>query len=131
MKLLVRVGAFLVFGACTQANPAATCSDLTCSDPNYPYCDIDGSVGGIPGTCVSVSCTPGDIKECRDAGAFTCNSAGNGYELQSCDLGCSSTGAPHCKTLELKYLADTCDAPASEQDIAYANTGSIDPNLDA
>ncbi|MEO8548367.1 MAG: hypothetical protein ABI678_00260, partial [Kofleriaceae bacterium] len=120
----------LVFGSCTQANPAATCKDGTCSDRSFPYCDTDGSVGGEAGTCVSVTCTPGEIKECRGDMAFTCSESGNGYKLAPCDLGCSDAPMPHCKYLQPKYMPNICDERASEPSLTFANSGTFDPNLD-
>jgi hypothetical protein len=123
------VVSFLVVG-CTKANPSATCGDGTCTDPGFPYCDVDGSVGGVPGDCVAVSCTPGEIKECHGDMAFTCSSTGNGYELQPCDLGCSDVPASHCKYLQPKYLPDICDVPAVVATLSISSSGMIDPNLD-
>jgi hypothetical protein len=120
---------FLVFG-CTKANPSATCPDGTCTDPDFPYCDTDGSIGGIPNECVAVSCTPGEIKECRGDAAFACSAAGNGYGLQSCDLGCSDNPTSHCKYLQPKYLPDVCDAAATVPTLSISSTGMLDPNLD-
>jgi hypothetical protein len=120
-----------LFVGCTKANPSATCGDGTCTDPSFPYCDVDGSVGGVPGECVAVSCTPGEIKECRGDMAFTCSATGNGYELQPCDLGCSDVPTSHCKYLQPKYLPDICDAAANVASLLISSSGTLDPNLDA
>jgi hypothetical protein len=128
-RFLVVVVSFLVVG-CTKANPSATCNDGTCTDPNFAYCDADGSVGGVPGDCVAVSCTPGEIKECRGDAAFTCNAAGNGYESVPCDLGCGAAPTPHCKYLQPKYLPGTCDTPSTAGDLVISSSGTLDPNLD-
>ena len=85
----------LVFtAACTKPNPAATCSGGVCTDPGHPYCDVDGSIGGEPNTCIAVSCTAGDFKSCAGSDmAVVCNANGNGYDTQSCAYGCDpSTG---------------------------------------
>lgn len=124
------VVAALVFGSCTQANPAATCGDGTCSDPNFPYCDADGSVGGDPGACIALSCTPGEIKECRGSMAFTCSASGHGYELAPCDLGCGDIPSPHCKYLQPKYMPEVCDTPAAVDTLSITGSGAIDPNVD-
>jgi hypothetical protein len=124
--------AFCVFLlGCTKANPSATCDDGSCSDPNFPYCDVDGSVDGVPNECVAVSCTPGEIKECRSDSAFTCNAAGNGYELDPCGLGCSDSPTSHCKYLQPKYVPDICDTVASQPAFNVTSTGTFDPNLDS
>jgi len=50
-----------VASSCTKSNPAAYCTTGTCSDPAYPYCDFDGAIGGEPGTCIAVDCSPGAV----------------------------------------------------------------------
>ena len=121
---------FLLVVGCTKSNPSATCDNGSCPDPRFPYCDIDGSVGGNAGECVAVSCTPGEIKECREDAAFTCNSTGNGYDIVPCDLGCHDSPAPHCKYLQPKYMPDICDVAATVPMLAISSTGMLDPNLD-
>lgn len=120
----------LVLGGCTEANPGATCADGTCSDPDFPYCDVDGSVSGAPGSCVAVSCTPGEIKECRGEKAFTCSADGRGYEVSACDLGCADAPSPHCKYLQPKYLPSVCDDAAAADSLLIDSSGSLDPNVD-
>jgi hypothetical protein len=115
---------------CTKANPGATCSDGTCTDPAFPYCDSDGSVGGTPGECIAVSCTPSEIMHCRGSQAFTCNANGNGYELDDCTLGCSDGPPAHCKYLQPTYMPDVCDTPAQQATISFTGSGTFDPNLD-
>ncbi len=69
MKWVFVLGCLGIVVACTKRNPAY-CGDGTCVDPSLPYCDIDGAIGGMPGTCIAVTCTPGELAICRgDAGA--------------------------------------------------------------
>jgi len=82
--------------ACTEPNAAASCASGTCSDPLFPYCDVDGIVAGTPGKCIAVECTPGEVLTCSADEAVTCNMTGNGYERLACDLGCLTAPAPHC-----------------------------------
>ena len=82
-------------------------------------------------TCVAVSCTPGEIKECRGDMAFTCDPTGNGYALESCDLSCADTPTPHCKYLQPKYLPDVCETSPSTVDMVVSSSGMLDPNLDS
>lgn len=74
--------------ACTRHNPAATCPNGTCIDSAYPFCDVDGSIGGVPGACISVACAPGAFAECRGESSLTCNSTGNNYDVVDCTVGC-------------------------------------------
>ena len=76
----------MLVAACTKANPAARCaSDGVCTDPSFPYCDVDGSVSGEPNTCVAINCTAGEFKSCSGSNAETlCNAAGNGTTRSHC-----------------------------------------------
>lgn len=126
--------AFLGFVAavgCTKTNPAAFCADGTCIDPHFPYCDVDGAAGGEPGTCIAVTCTPGEIKACHIDAALTCTATGNGYEEVACEVGCSDSPAPHCKYLEPKFLPGVCDSPAQLDNFTITTSGTLDPNLDS
>lgn len=73
---------------CTKANPAKMCSDGTCSNPNYPFCDVTGAVSGAPGTCITATCTANTFIECRDDIEVRCNVEGSTYNLTACDRGC-------------------------------------------
>lgn len=85
-----------VFFACSTPNPR-DCSDGNCTDPNYPFCDLDGSLNGSANTCISVSCTPSQLKECRSNQAIVCNADGNNYDVQSCQRGCvEGLGCAEC-----------------------------------
>lgn len=76
--------------ACTKENPAAKCSaNGTCTDPAYPFCDVDGSVAGHPGACISVTCTAGQFKSCADGSdALVCDATGSTYTHAPCVNGC-------------------------------------------
>src|SRR4051812_37232571 len=108
----VALAAFVLGPACTSPNPKS-CTDGTCTDPSLPFCDSDGAISGIPGTCVSVNCSPGTVDSCRGAVAVVCNAQGTSYDLvtcpQNCDvsmggcIGCTANGecpiasAPVCE----------------------------------
>lgn len=81
----------LLFGlsvGCTKPNPRA-CQNGMCSDPAYPFCDTQGTLGGEINECIAVSCTPSEFAECRDNVAVTCNETGDDYLLDECVRGCS------------------------------------------
>jgi hypothetical protein len=80
----------LLVAACTKPNPASMCHDGTCSDPKFPFCDVDGTIGGQAGTCIAVSCTPSAFAECRSDGAVVCNAAGDNYDVTPCAAGCAA-----------------------------------------
>lgn len=102
-------------GCGTKKNPALVCSNGQCTDPKFPFCDVDGAVEGDPNTCVAVSCSPGEFEACDGSSAITCNSAGSSYDVTSCPTGCSvdangckpcPANTTTCGTNEL----DVCDA---------------------
>jgi hypothetical protein len=86
MSWIALVALVLVVG-CTSANPRS-CADGTCTDPAFPFCDIDGAFGPNIETCVAVACTPGVVDACRGDQAITCNAAGTNYDLVKCGLEC-------------------------------------------
>ena len=103
-------------GCGTKPNPAS-CADNHCSDPDLPFCDVDGSIGGEPNMCIAVACTPGEFEMCRGDRALTCNNNGDNYELVDCEYGCSADakGCKACDTPDCeehiipKYLPTTCN----------------------
>jgi hypothetical protein len=100
-------------------------------DPAYPYCDVDGAVFGTPGACISVSCTPGEVLKCVGANALTCTTGGDAYEQIACDLGCLDAPSPHCGYIEPRYLEAVCDEPAAQAEVTFADTATLDPNVDS
>jgi hypothetical protein len=106
----------LVVGGCgTKKNPALVCTNGECSDPHYPYCDVDGVLGGEPNTCIAVSCTPGEFGACDADNALTCEASGTGYEATHCLNGCSVDAAgcnpcqPNMKACGSEGVLDVCD----------------------
>jgi hypothetical protein len=116
---------------CTTANPNKACSEGSCADPAFPYCDVEGTISGEPGTCISVSCQPGSIRACLGGDALTCTANGDGYEHVTCALDCVSTPEPHCAYLEPRYLPDVCSDVASTAKLDITSSGSFDPSLDS
>ena len=121
----------VLLAGCTKTNSAAFCHDGTCSDPAFPYCDSDGTIGGEPGTCIAVTCTPMQIAACKGAQAYACDAAGTGYDVVDCAAGCVDSPAPHCAYLQPRYLPDVCDAPAKLDRLVVSSSGTFDPNLDS
>jgi hypothetical protein len=112
-KACLSLVASLVLSACTKPNPK-NCGDGSCTDPAFPFCDVDGSVGGEPNTCVAVTCTADQFVACRDDLAITCNAQGNNYDEIKCDKGCDPTvGCRVCdpnQTVCADGKLQTCDA---------------------
>lgn len=128
------VGVFVclsLLGSCTESNPAASCKAGSCSDPAFPYCDGEGAISGTPGTCIAVTCMPGEVATCLGDDALTCATGGAGYERIPCDLGCRDEPTPHCGYIEPRYVADACDALAVSDKLTITESGELDANLDA
>ena len=76
---------------CTKANPAAMCTgNGTCIDPDFPFCDMDGTVGGTPGACIAVSCTANMFGMCSGSDALVCDATGTTYDRLPCINGCAA-----------------------------------------
>src|SRR5437588_11395112 len=94
-------GLIAVSVGCTKANPAAKCtSSGTCTDPNYPFCDADGSIGGEPGTCIAVRCSAGAFGGCEGSNvSLICDANGLTYDPVPCLNGCDpKLGCNACNT---------------------------------
>lgn len=106
--LVVTLGA-----ACTKPNPQS-CLDGTCTDPAFPFCDLDGALAGEDQTCIAVACTADEFVACRGDRAITCNSTGTDYDLVQCPRGCDEgTGCRVCEPNETvceNGKVQTCDA---------------------
>jgi hypothetical protein len=90
--VLLVTGLLLVGTACTTRNPR-NCDDGICTDPAFPYCDADGSVGGTPHVCIEATCEAGVIVGCQGNGLLRCNADGSDYEVVACANGCDSANA--------------------------------------
>jgi hypothetical protein len=114
MKRLGVVLVSLFATACTKANPKS-CVDGLCTDQRYPFCDVDGTLGGEPQECIAVTCTPDEFAQCRGDQELRCNATGNDYDAIECELGCSDAteGCRLCEPNETRCTngkVATCDA---------------------
>lgn len=90
---------------CTKPNPKS-CQDGTCTDPAFPFCDVDGALAGEAETCIAVACTANEFVACRGDRAITCNATGTDYELVQCDRGCDAA-ASGCRLCDPSETACT------------------------
>jgi len=111
-----RAGLVLVAlsSACTKPNPKS-CQDGTCTDPAFPFCDVDGALTGEAETCIAIACTANEFVACRGDRAITCNTTGTDYELELCSGGCNEAarGCRRCEPNETvceNGQVQTCDA---------------------
>lgn len=83
---------------CTSPNPRS-CADGTCTDPAFPFCDVDGTFGDTIDTCVAVMCVEGEVAACRGDFALRCNATGNDFDLVECGFGCDAAtgGCKECQ----------------------------------
>lgn len=112
MKFWAAVVAVVLLG-CTKPNPQS-CLDGSCTDPAFPFCDVNGELEGIPGTCIAVACTKDELAGCRDDRELRCNALGTNYEVIDCPLGCvEGTGCRLCEpgqTACTNGTLATCDS---------------------
>jgi hypothetical protein len=111
--LMLRLGVLvaLLCCACSEPNPKS-CLDGTCTDPAFPFCDVDGAVHGVAGECIAVSCIAGELAACRTDQAIECNSTGTNYELVECLRGCdrAAHGCKECNdSTECTTATPYCD----------------------
>jgi hypothetical protein len=101
----------ITFAACaTKQNPAATCTDNgMCSDPAFPYCDVDGSVAGQPGACIAVQCAASSFGTCDGSNALFCDATGEGYEPMPCANGCDPASGCITCTANSESCANNVD----------------------
>ncbi|HEY5920184.1 MAG TPA: hypothetical protein VIV11_00880, partial [Kofleriaceae bacterium] len=113
MKKLALVFALACL-ACTERNPAY-CGDGTCIDPERPFCDVDGTIAGTPGTCIAVDCTPSEFAHCRGDIAVTCSANGTNYDSVQCPMGCApaAAGCIECTGNAQCGEMAVCDATAN------------------
>lgn len=78
----------------------------------FPFCDVEGRFGELPGTCIAVECSPGQFTACRTADdAYVCNGMGNNYDVQMCAFGCGEQGCNECGTnAQCTAPTEICDA---------------------
>jgi len=119
----------LVCAACTAHNPRA-CPNGDCTDPSYPFCDVDGTLGGSPGECVAVTCTPMQFAECRGSDALTCNAEGNNYDSSQCEGTCDPTqGCVSPMPSRVLYIVFTSDRDGNNEIYRMNPDGSGQTNL--
>jgi hypothetical protein len=85
-----------------------------CTDPAFPYCDVDGAIGGTPGACIAAPCVAGTFGKCDGSNALVCNQQGEGYDPISCINGCAGGSGCITCTANSQSCANgtqlTCDA---------------------
>jgi hypothetical protein len=120
MRVQVVLQAALALVACTRPNPAASCPDGVCSDPKYPFCDVDGVLDGEPHTCIAVSCTPMEFAACNGSAALTCNGSGDDYTETQCATGCdpAANGCNSCAPAALSCDGNTLVTCGSDGAVA-------------
>lgn len=103
-----RVWAFVfALVGCTKPNPRS-CLDGVCDDPRFPFCDVNGDIGGSPGTCIEGRCEPNVIAGCQDDDLVQCNANGTNFDTSTCEFGCQGTDSnASCNLCEPNKA--TCD----------------------
>jgi hypothetical protein len=131
--MLRSVAVAIVLVGCTAPNPRV-CRDGACPDPEFPFCDADGSFSGNRNACIAVTCTPMEFAACREDDALFCNADGSTYEVTECPLGCSETiaGCNRCSPRALSCVGDSLSTCGDDGTIASSEAcllGCVDgPN---
>jgi hypothetical protein len=94
---------FCVVAACTKDQPKCK-ADSDCTNPAYPFCDVNGdfaAAGGEKNVCTIVppdcpvercGCSPG-ATSCSNGMLLTCDSGGTSQTSTACVLGCATDGS--------------------------------------
>lgn len=138
MTLMVRVASLAMvlsaFSACTERVNVCN-SDSECTDPAYPFCDVNGEYAESGHVAMSCSITPAScpiercgcvpgLVTCSGDELTTCNADGKGETVQSCALGC---GSDRCLTFDPSNgLSTALLASATEPDRTLPDGAVID-----
>lgn len=125
MRRLFLAAVFVVVGCNTVPNPRS-CIDGTCTSEEFPFCDVNGTFGEEPGTCIAVTCEPNTFAQCRADIAVTCNATGNDYDLLDCPLGCvEGIGCRACEPNQTVCASGMVQACGPEGEIVSSETCSV------
>jgi hypothetical protein len=112
-------------------------SDADCTDPAYPFCDVDGQYApsnGDANTCTIIppdcpvdrcGCSPG-VAMCGSGALQTCNADGMSVAMETCALGCGSNGTSCATFTPSNSLAAALASSASESIVDIPDGATID-----
>jgi hypothetical protein len=134
------IALLLLSAACTK--PADRCtSNLDCTDPAYPFCDVTGQFpasGGDMNVCTIPppatdgglsdaspgGCSPG-AATCTNSELTVCNSDGMTTTTAACSVGCEASGTT-CKTIvPSNGLGPALAASAAQPDVVLPSGATI------
>jgi hypothetical protein len=127
----------LVFAsACTTKQQNKCTSDSDCTNPAYPFCDVDGEFstsGGAKNVCTIVppdcpvercGCSPG-ATTCTGDQLTTCDAGGTSETSTTCALGCATDGT-RCLSFEPSNgLGPALTAAANEPAVTIPDGATI------
>jgi Tol biopolymer transport system component len=121
--------AISVLCACTKPNPRS-CLDGLCTDPAFPFCDVDGTVAGEENSCIAPDCTPGEFVACRGKEKLTCNFAGNDLDSTECPETCDDV-VGGCRTTETRepYIVFSSNRDGNNEIYRMSSDGTLPTNL--
>lgn len=145
MGLMVRAGSLAivlgVFSGCTERVNVCN-SDSDCTNPAYPFCDVNGEYAESGHVAMSCSITPAScpiercgcvagLVTCTGDQLTTCNADGNSITTETCALGCTSDGV-RCSTFEPSNgLATQLTASASVPDVTLPDGATLNTDTGA
>ncbi len=121
-----RLALLVGLSACTTPNPRS-CADGICNDPQFPFCDVEGTLGGSPNECIAVDCTPNEVVACRGNDELSCNSTGNNFEVTRCEGVCDPTAG--CAATRIDYVVFVSNRDGNSEIYRMAPDGSLQTNL--
>lgn len=127
--------------ACTKEQNACK-ADSDCTNPAYPFCDVNGEFsasGGAKNVCTIVpddcpvercGCSPG-ATTCSDDMLSTCDPDGTSKSMTACVLGCAADGTRCLRFEPSNALGPALVASAEEPDIELPSGSHIDTDTGA
>jgi hypothetical protein len=112
-------------------------SDSDCTDPAFPFCDVDGQYGpsgGVHNVCTIVppdcpvsvcGCTP-NVTTCIMGALQTCDASGSSATTVPCALGCGSGGATCASFTPSNNLASALASAASAASVEIPAGAVVD-----
>jgi hypothetical protein len=129
------VALIAVWGCTKRANYCA--SDADCTDPAYPFCDVDGQYApsnGVANTCTIIppdcpvdrcGCSP-SVATCGSGVLQTCNADGMSVAMETCALGCGSNGMSCATFVPSNNLEAALASAASAAAVDIPDGATID-----
>ena len=131
------LGVVVAGSGCTKSQGAKCTADSECTNPAYPFCDMNGEFpasGGDKNVCTIVppdcpvercGCSPG-ATTCEADQLLTCDPGGKSQTTTSCALGCATDGTRCLGFDPSNGLGPALMTASSEPDVSIPAGSVID-----